>query len=167
MKSCAAALCVLVVTLSAESIHSIAQAQLQASELQWEAHFGTLREGRPELHCLLSTNAFRAHTSAEFEDLITLWLDTHPDAAVVPGALVGRWQEDDPESRWYYSWVIDGDASLNLHLVRAGGCKAATMLATSTDNLLVPDQAYAKFAEAVTRAESYARENALGVWEGD
>jgi hypothetical protein len=92
--------------------------------------------------------------SAELGNQVTTWIKGHPKAHIIP---VYRTSLDESTS-FLFVWVVDGDESLNVFLVRQGSCSAQNMRVPETDHLLVSKEAYAKFDAAITEAERLSKE---------
>ena len=76
--------------------------------------------------------------------------------------------------KWAYVWIVDGEAILNVHLVRQGCCPAGVMLvgrwvtgvlgAGGKFERWATDEELDDFAKRVLAAEAMAQEEQLGIW---
>lgn len=107
-----------------------AQQSFHASDLQVDGIYGT-RAGDPTLYCLLGGNAciVRMPPNPWNKDpFIGNWLIAHPQATALPISsrnwAFGKGQH---MNRVVYLWILDGDDSLNVALVREGRYPAGNM----------------------------------------
>jgi hypothetical protein len=158
-----------------------AEPAFEAKQLHFKSGFGS-RGGDPIVYCILGTGFFRAPRTDDFDQLVTAWLSSHPDAQVTlvdtapamgrPGSKMGR-------SSLQYIWIEDGDEKLNVFLVREGAVTGGVMedLASFFNSLkvtlpageelptrLVTDEKYAAFLNQVAEAEELARQDKRGLW---
>lgn len=134
------------------------------SEIVWKGHFGG-REAEPHsIYCLMTQGGFLAPTSRDYEDLIKTWLAEHTKAEVRVVYVLSPALTDFPDSKMKSVWVVDGDALLNLYLVRRGGCPAGTMLLNRGDKTSLTQAEYESFAKTVIDAEGQAKKERLGIW---
>ena len=109
---------------------SSAQQSIPASDLQIDGIYAT-RAGDPTLYCLLGGNAciVRMPPNPWNKDpFIGNWLIAHPQATAPPISsrnwAFGKGQH---MNRVVYLWILDGDDSLNVALVREGRYPAGNM----------------------------------------
>ncbi|HEX8566699.1 MAG TPA: hypothetical protein VF648_13735 [Pyrinomonadaceae bacterium] len=138
--------------------------KIKASNISWEGHFGG-RKGEPNnLYTLMTQGGFLAPTSKNYEALIKSWLDEHPNAQTTVVYVLEGMLTDVPDSKMKAVWITDGDANLNIHLVRIGGCPAGTMLLNPEDKTSLTQEEYQTFAKKLIEAQQLAKQEKLGIW---
>jgi hypothetical protein len=137
--------------------------KVKASSITWRKHFGGRKEEPNNVYTLMSQGALRAPTSKNFDNLITSWLEKHPNADTILVYTIGM-MRDIPDSKMKSVWVVDGDDNLNIHLVRMGGCPAGTMLLNRGDQTPLTRAEYESFAKKVIEAEESAKKEKSGIW---
>jgi hypothetical protein len=160
---------------------------LKISDFEFESIFGTTSKFPEINYCLLGTGFFRAPRSDNSDSLITDWIKKHPNAIVIPISSFGPVEISYPESKMVYCWVIDGQDSLNVYLIRNGAFPGGTMMRPKTWDemekwekeiyedanekldvkVYVDKKTYDDFIEQIKNAELYARENKLGIWKDE
>jgi hypothetical protein len=140
-----------------------------ASNVVWEGGFGLDSASADRMYILLGAGFIRAPTSDDLDTIVADWSDEHPKAEVVLAADYGSMFTDQPSSKLYWVWLVDGESCLNVELVRQGACAAGTMGVpdipdTDPPELLVSEEQYQDFRDQVLEAEKQAREERLGVW---
>ena len=138
--------------------------KIKASEISWKGHFGSRKTEPDNLYILMTQGGFRAPTSKNFEDLIESWLGEHPKAQTTVVYVLEGMRTDVPDSKMKAVWIVDGEANLNIHLVRMGGCPAGTMLLNPEDKTSLTREEYQAFAKKVWEAQELAKEEKLGIW---
>jgi hypothetical protein len=127
-------------------------------------HFGSRKEEPNNLYILMTQGGFRAPTSENFESLMKSWLAEHPKAIATVVFTLDGMMTAIPDSKMKAVWVTEGDANLNLYLVRMGGCPAGTMLLNAGDKTALSREEYEAFARKVIAAEDQAAKEKLGIW---
>lgn len=136
----------------------------KASEISWKGHFGGRKEEPNNLYTFMTQGGFLAPTSKNFENLIKTWLTEHPKAETKVVYVLESMLADVPDSKMKAVWVVDGDASLNIHLIRMGGCPAGTMLLNPEDKTSLTREEYQAFEKKAWEAQQLAKEEKLGIW---
>jgi WG containing repeat len=139
---------------------------IAASAVVWKGHFGYDSTNPGEIYSLLGAGFLRAPTSDDIDSIIERWNEAHPNARVVIVADYGPVFEDQPDSRFCWVWLVDGEANLNLELVRQGACEAGTMgiPPLGSTQLLVSESDYDRFRKELPEVERLAKQDGLGIW---
>lgn len=130
-----------------------------------------------KMYSLLGQGFFKTPKSDHTNELIQDWLSEHPDAKLIPVAILKS------KPNIIYCWIQDGDENLNIFLVENGCFPGGTMQRIKLWNemdkvekknfrgtekpkirVLVDDSIYDSFIEKIKVAELYARENEIGIW---
>ena len=138
--------------------------KIKASEISWQGHFGGRKSEPNNVYILMTQGGFLAPTSKNFENLIKSWLAEHPNAQTNVVYVLDGMLTDVPDSKMKAVWIVDGNANLNIHLVRQGGCPAGTMLLNPEDKTSLTREEYQAFEKKVIEAEKLAKEEKLGIW---
>ena len=138
--------------------------KIKASEISWKGHFGGRKTEPSNIYILMTQGGFLAPTSKNFEGLIKSWLAEHFNAQTKVVYVLDGMLADVPDSKMKAVWIVDGDANLNIHLVRQGGCPAGTMLLNPEDKTSLTREEYQAFEKKVIEAEKIAKEENLGIW---
>jgi hypothetical protein len=155
-----------------------AQEPFPASQLHFTAIFGQ-RGGEKAVYCLLGSGFFRTPRSGEEDALIKAFAADHPGAQAIPVTLtVPSIVATGPRVPMFFVWIEDGDASLNVMLVREGAFPGGVMIdAVQMANSgmpqpkeedrprrLIDDGRYQSFLQRVMAAEAAAKAERKGVW---
>ena len=159
--------------------------ELKLTDFKFQSILGTTPTEPKSTYCLLGTGFFRTPRSDNSDKLITEWMDNHPNASVIPVSSIGAVSLNGPDSKMVYCWLIDKKDTLNNYLIRSGCFPGGTMRRPRTWDemekkeqefynkigekvdikVYVEKKEYDKFIEQIRSAESYARDNHIGVWE--
>ena len=91
------------------------------------------------------------------------WLKKHPKAILVRVSSMPD-NDNDPQSKLTFVWVIDRDDNLNVELVRQGCFDPRTQTIGERQRLEVPQADYDAFLKKLEPAAEFAREHNLGLW---
>ena len=138
--------------------------KVKASTILWNGSFAYRKEEPQNVYLLMTQGAFRAPTSTDFDDLIKSWIDKHPNAEGTVVYSMDRGPQTS-DSKFKTVWITDGDETLNIYLVRAGGCPAGTMVLNRGDDTPLTRDAYEAFEKAVWEAEKLAKIDHFGIWK--
>lgn len=131
---------------------------INAIDVTWKGVFGYSDAEPATPFCLWTIGAYK---SVNVQSITSEWLAKHPNARVIP---VGRmYHANEPDKRFTFVWVVDGDDNLNLELVRQG-CFPALALILSENALLIPKADFAAFFKKAIVAGTYAIEHKLGIY---
>lgn len=137
------------------------------------------RPGDPTLYCLAGADyCLPMEDSGEADTFIAAWIAKHPAARAIPVSELIFTPKGSPGAlSGVYLWIADGDASLNVSLVRAGFYKAAYMTDRASGlvgdfedvpqegpHRLVSDGAYLQLVQELLRAENQAHRELQGIW---
>ena len=136
-----------------------------ASTVKWSGHFGASQTQPKAVLCLMARGFFRSPTSGDAAAFIEKWMREHPKAIVMPVASFGPVAVKDPDSKMLYVWIVDGDQSLNLELVRHGHVFPGTQGVPKDQKLEIPQAEYDAFVKKATEAGKDAEDKKLGVWK--
>ncbi|MDI6402485.1 hypothetical protein QLX67_10810 [Balneolaceae bacterium ANBcel3] len=145
------------------------------SDLEFKEWFGYKpADESPDMYTLLGAGFFRTPSHHQAHERIQEWIQGHPNARVIP-----VYQVHDKRNV-IYCWVVDGNRSLNVHLVKKGTVPGNTMQipivilelyeGTVSDpdaprvEIFIPLEEYEKFLREVYEAETLAQNQALGIW---
>jgi hypothetical protein len=153
-------------------------------ELTFSSIFGESKKDSLHTYCLLGTGYFRTPRSDNSDSLITFWLTQHPQAKVISVATHGPTMTDYPNSKMTYCWLVDDKDTINNYLIKNGCFPGGTMMRPDTydemsnemkeiykdipkPNVIVhiDKKSYDNFIEQVKVAETYPKQNKLGVWK--
>ncbi len=147
-----------------------AQETFPVSQLRFNAIFASRPHGNA-VYCLLGNGFFRTPQSGEEDSIIKAFLAAHTNAQVVPVTVT---VPAPPPRTMIYAWVEDGEANLNVTLVREGAFPGPVMRDAIDAGLaavvkdkpyrLIADDRYRAFIERVKAAEDAARREHKGVW---
>jgi hypothetical protein len=138
--------------------------KIKASNISWEGHFGGRKEEPNNIYILMAQGGFLAPTSKNYEALIKSWLAEHPNAQARVIYILEGMLTNVPDSIMKAVLVTDGDANLNIHLVRMGGCPAGTMMLNPEDKTSLTREEYQAFAKKLIEAQQLAKQEKLGIW---
>jgi hypothetical protein len=135
-----------------------------ASAVKWAG--GIFGAVPPSQSCFLimASGFFMTTTSPDIPAIEAQWLKTHPKAHLVNVSCLGQMTDKNPNSIGIYVWVVDGDACLNLELVRQGCIYPGSQAMSPGEELLVPRAAYDAFLEKVLAAGTDAKAKKLRIW---
>ena len=136
--------------------------QIKASDMQWKEHFGSSSAEPHTTFCLMARGFFRSPTK-NVQSFTEAWLKKHPKAKLIRVCSMPA-STKDPQALLTFVWVVDGERSLNLELVRQGCLHPATQTIGEEQKLDVPQADYDAFTKKLTPAAEYAREHRLGLW---
>lgn len=156
---------------------------VKLSELEFNLIFGYKPGDDNTIYSLLGTGFFRTPRADNFGDIIDEWIETHPEAYIIPVTSMKPAVTDDLESTFIYCWVIQDNDTLNIHLIRNGCFPGGTMLRPkikeeyedwekeiykeydyeSSVEINIDQETYDVFIDKVKQAEEYATENRLGI----
>lgn len=103
---------------------AVAEETFPVTELKFQKIFAQRSGDDKDTYCLLGNGFFRTISSNEESTLISDWLQKHPNAKTVPVSIVG----EGSKMPIIYIWVIDGEDSLNLSLVKSGAFPGSVMI---------------------------------------
>lgn len=153
--------------------------KINLSELKFKSIFGEKEKDNVNVYCLLGTGFFRTPRSENADQLIQDWLEKNNDAKVIlVSTLV------DKKGNINYCWLVDKNGqTINEYLVHNGCFPGVTMMRPNTfsemskeerkmyadekPNIIVQidKKSYDEFIEKIKLAETFARENKLGIWK--
>lgn len=140
------------------------QLRFAAGKLSWDGPFGGLKNEPNNVYSLMTQGGFLAPTSPDYAKLIVEWLEKHTNADAVVVYDLQPMMRDVPDSKMRSLWIVDGDESLNIYLVRNGSCPAGTMVLNAGDKTPLRKDEYEAFEEAVWEAQKMAKLEKLGIW---
>jgi hypothetical protein len=156
----AIALTALIKTTTHRAVSQSHQTSSSASQVTWQAHFGTSRADTQRVYTLMAYGYFRAPTN-NVSRVVQTWIKEHPEAVVIPVMT----PKSTSSPHLSYIWVTQGNDSLNLELVRQGCFAAETQLLKLEDKPEVSPQEYEAFVQKVTQAGQLAKAEKLGIWQ--
>ena len=134
--------------------------EIKLSEIRFESIFGYPKD-KSKVFCLLGSGFFRAPSSNNIDSLIYTWINKHPNAIVLPISQLN-------EGKMIYCWVIDNKDTLNTWLIRNGCYPGGTMVGPAKNKgiseVYITDAIYKNFIEQIRVAETFAKDNKLGIW---
>jgi len=157
---------------------------LNISEVTFDSIFGNTSSEPTNTYCLLGTGFFRTPRSGNSDSMISTWIKAHPNALIISVSSFGPTMANDKNSKMTYCWIIDKNDTLNNYLVKNGCFPGGTMLRPKTWSemkkwekemcdrtdekpdvkIYVSKEAYDLFLEQIKAAETYAKENKIGIW---
>ncbi|MBI4566121.1 MAG: hypothetical protein HY716_15655 [Planctomycetes bacterium] len=140
-----------------------AERGIPASDIAWRGILGERHDHPSIMYSLMGRGYFAARTARDIDRVIEEWLRAHPEARVIPVAIVEDVSPPARRFRMTYVWVAQGEDNLNLHLVRRGCCPAETM-ASSMERIEVPRVEFNEFLRNAGRAEEQAKSEKVGIW---
>jgi hypothetical protein len=156
--------CIIVLVLALGSAFGAkASDHLSASQVTWKEHFGSSPADTNTLFSLMAHGYFRAE-STNVQIVVDAWLKEHPKAIVISVSTGGPMITRLPSSRFAYVWVVQGDHSLNVELVRRGCFAAETQFLNPGEKREVSQKDYESFVQRVTKAGESAKAEKVGVW---
>ena len=135
--------------------------QISATSVTWKEVFGYSSAEPNTTFCLMANGAC-GPGGKNVQSVTEKWLTKHPDAQIIPVCNV-RCSRREPQALLTFVWVVDGDESLNLELVRQG-CFPFLTQTISEKALQVPKTDYIAFMKKAVRAGIYASEHKLGLF---
>lgn len=173
----------LVLLSSAKCQPTTTREALRVSDLKFRSIFGFHPFDSTNVYSLLGTGFFRTPRSEDSDSLIDAWIESHPEARIVPVTSFGPTRIADRKSKMTYCWIIDEQDTLNNYLVRHGCFPGGTMQRLQTWNemtkqerqlykrddrpnvtVYVDKKTYDKFLAEINSAEMFARKTGLGIW---
>ena len=136
-----------------------------ASSATWKDHFGSSDRATNAVLCLMARGFFLAPTT-NVQAVTEAWLKEHPKAQITKVSTMGPALEKAPQSKVAFVWVVDGDHSLNVELVRRGCFQPQTQKLAKEQKLDIAQKDYDAFLEKVMEAGKAAREDKVGIWKG-
>jgi hypothetical protein len=136
--------------------------EIRASSVQWEEHFGSCNAEPHTSFCLMARGFFRSPTK-NVQAVTSAWLKKHPNAKLIRVSSMPA-STKDPQALLTFVWVVDGDESLNLELVRQGCFDPGTQTLGAEQRLEVRQGDYDAFTKKLTIAGEYAHQHNLGIW---
>lgn len=140
---------------------------LKASTLIWKNRCAVERDNqdrRATLYCLNAPKPHAYPVSADFNDVVKKWLADHPDSYVMHVFSTPLFLSEPNGPAQVYTWVVDGDSNLNIHLVRMGACPAQMMKLESGEKPAIDEGIYESFTKQLAEAEREAKTRMLGIW---
>ena len=134
--------------------------KIKLSEVKFESIFGYPKDSS-KVFCLLGSGFFRTPRSNNVDSLIYNWINKHPNAIILPVSQL-------TENKMVYCWVIDNKDTMNTWLIRNGCFPGGTMVGPQeykgVSEVYISETIYKNFIEQVRIAETFAKENKLGIW---
>lgn len=153
--------------------------KVNLKELNFKSIFGEREKDSINVYYLLGTGFFRTASSENADQLIKDWIEKNNDAKVV---LVSTLVDNNGNIN--YCWLIDKNGeTLNEYLIHNGCFPGGTMMRPNTykemsekekeiyanqePNIIVKidKKSYDEFIDKIKLAETFARENKLGIWK--
>lgn len=135
---------------------------VKLSDVRFESIFGYSKDSSV-VYCLLGSGFFRAPRADYTDSLINVWMNRHPNGVLM---LVSALKND--KSKMVYCWAVDGKDTLNTFIIRSGCYPGGTMVSmqknSSIAEVYISNNDYQKFIEQLKSAETFAKENKLGIW---
>jgi hypothetical protein len=135
-----------------------------ASSTTWKDQFGSSGRAKDTVLCLMARGFFLAPTT-NIQVVTETWLKAHPKAQVVTVSTMGPALEKAPQSKVAFVWIVDGDHSLNIELVRQGCFSPQTQKLAKEQKLDIAQKEYDSFLKRVTEAGKEAKEGKVGIWK--
>ena len=114
--------------------------KLKVSDITWRGPFGYVKNETNRLFVPLTQGLVLTPQSTNFVSLIASWLAKHTNAEAI---VIFPW-DGVLDSKMKSVWIDDGEDSLNVYLVRMGGCPAFTMLLNPGDKTPLTQKKYLK-----------------------
>lgn len=150
---------------------------------KFDGYFGYQNDDKNTSYCLLGQGFFRTPHSSNSDSLLKSWLTNHPNAIVVSVSTLATPEKSNPKLNLTYCWIIDNNDTLNNYLIRQGCYPGGTMqrpqswdemsrkekeLYKNMDKpkvtVHIDKKTYGIFIEQIESAETYSRDNKLGIW---
>jgi hypothetical protein len=157
--------------------------KLPLKDFKFEGYFGYKNGDKNSTYCLLGQGFFRTPRSANSDSLLNAWYKNHPDAKILVISTFATPDKNNPDLNLKYCWAIDGQDTLNNYLIRNGCYPGGTMQRPQTweempavkkaqyENgdkpsvtVAIDKKTYDAFIEQIKSAETFARNNKLGIW---
>ena len=135
----------------------------KASAIKWTGWFGSDPTQPNEMYCLLGLGWMRAQSAENTGQVIQCWLREHPNAIVVPVAIMRPSYSERERRNNIYVWIEDGQHNLNIHLV-AQGCLAAYTMTAFQPEIEISFSDYLSFQKRTRSAETSAKQSLRGIW---
>jgi hypothetical protein len=140
--------------------------EMPAAELTWRGPFGTPPKDANTMFALIGQGFGKTPMAGETSAVVRKWLADHPKARVRPLVIQGRVFGLEKDSRYIYSWLVDGAENMSITLARQGCCTADALKAgakISESQLAQAD--YEAYCKALDEAEAAAKREKLGIWK--
>jgi len=136
-----------------------------ASSTTWKHHFGTSAQAKDTVLCLMARGFFLSPTT-NVQAVTEVWVKEHPKAQVVAISTMGPALEKAPKSKVAFVWIVDGNHSLNVELVRRGCLSPQSQKLAKEQKLDIEQKDYDAFLQKVVEAGKAAKETKVGIWQG-
>jgi hypothetical protein len=153
--------------------------KVKLKELNFKSIFGEDEKDSKNIYCLLGTGFFRTPRSENAEQLIQDWIERNNDAKVILVSTIVK-----NNGNVNYCWLVDKNGeTINEYLVQNGCFPGGTMMRPNTYKemskkekkmftnekpniiVIIDKNSYDEFIIKIKLAETFARENKLGIWK--
>jgi hypothetical protein len=158
--------------------------KLKLTDFKFNSIFGTQKTDSSTIFCLLGQGYFRTPRSNNSDSIMNNWYTNHENAQIIPVSSMVFKNADNPDSKMIYCWMVDGNDTLNVFLIKQGCFPGGTMQRPKTWNemekkekdfykdtdkpnvkVYISNNNYKTFIEKIKTAEKFAENNKLGIWK--
>ncbi|MFD2907107.1 hypothetical protein ACFSX9_00015 [Flavobacterium ardleyense] len=152
---------------------------LKFENFEFESIFGGQKGDKSNVYCLLGKGFFRTPSSENTDELINSWILNHKKIKIIlVSSLI-----DDNNGNINYCWLEDEYGNtINEFLIKNGCFPGGTMMRPKTlkeepndymsideskIKVYIDSKKYEEFIQKIKKAEQFASDNKLGIWNED